>query len=65
MPPGAVLISGHDQGQLVPHIQAETPRGDITDHHAELTGLQVFQIALHDMLGHDRHLAFLGRVDRR
>ena len=54
---------GNDQRQLIAHLQAKTTRGDITDHHAELTGLQVVQAALVDVLGQDRHFALLGRID--
>ncbi len=52
-----------DQGELVAHVQAEAPCGDVADDHAELAGFQVFQLAAHNMLGHDRDLAFLGWVD--
>ena len=52
-----------DQGQLVAHLQAETPRGDVADHHAEFAGLQIVQAALADVLGQDRYLALFCRID--
>ncbi len=53
----------HDQRQLVASVQAEAPRSQLTDDHAELTRLQVLQAALDDMLADDRDLALFGRVD--
>jgi hypothetical protein len=63
MPPGAVLASGHDQGNLVADAQPETPRRDITQYHAKFAGLKVFHAPLHDVPGHDGHLAFECRIN--
>jgi len=62
-PPRGSTGLGHDQGDLVTHTQTETPRNNIAQHHAILVGLKVLEAALHDMLGHDRDLAFLRRID--
>ena len=62
-PPRCSAGLGHDQGNLVTHIQPETPRDNIAQHHAILVGLKVLQAALHNMLGHDRDLAFLLRIN--
>ena len=53
----------HDQGDLVTDTQAKTARGNVTQHHAKLAGLQIFEFALHDVLGNDRNLAFQRRID--
>ncbi len=60
---GSIARLGNDQGQLVAHLQAETPRGDIADDHAELAGLQIAQTALTDVIGQNRHPGLLGRID--
>ena len=52
-----------DQSDLVADIEAETPRGDFTDHHTEFARLQGIEATLDDVLGNDRHLAFLGRIN--
>ncbi|MNP35385.1 hypothetical protein D3C76_1287140 [compost metagenome] len=53
----------HDQGQFVTDIQPKTPGADLADHYSVFARYQRLQAALDDMLGNDRDLALLGRVD--
>ncbi len=53
----------HDQGKLVAKGQAKAARSDLANHHPELARTQILQITPDNMLGNDRHLAFLCRID--